>query len=103
MRYAELLDNKDPSEIDTLTFDFADMLNSGETVSTVVMSVSDLEKVDGTPSTFLSGSASITSPFVTQTITGGVEGAMYLVKCLATLSTGRKLMLAARVPVRALK
>lgn len=103
MRYTELLDSKDPTEIDFLIFDYTDILESGETVSSATVSVSDLEKLDATPSTIKSGSPTVSSPLITQTITGGVEGAMYLITCLATLSSGRKIALAGRLPCKTLK
>ncbi|ARO88165.1 hypothetical protein EBAPG3_010465 [Nitrosospira lacus] len=98
---AVLWPEKDPAEELWLTFNYGPALTVGETVSLVNMSVQLKAGVDASPSTFISGMAVVMGDGkVLQFARAGVDQATYLVKCVATTSSGRKLVLAGKVPVR---
>lgn len=71
---------KDPAEIVTLTFQFANVATT--TLSSPVVTVSHLEGIsDATPSSMVLGAATVVGTDVVQQIQGGVDGADYLVRC----------------------
>ena len=90
---------KDPAEKLVCTFDFSPELDAGETLDAATTSVTLLAGSDGNPSALLDGAVQITGGAVLQSFSGGVDGATYLFRCLATLSSGRVLALAATLPV----
>ena len=79
------------SETKTLTFDFLSLLAIGESISTASVSAAVYSGTDSSPSSLISGSATITGSKVTQKITGGVVGVVYLVTCSVTTSTWQAL------------
>ena len=92
---------KDPAEKIWLTFNFANALQTGETISSSTVAVSLRSGADADVSQMLDGAATITTDGkVMQKIKGGNNKANYLYKCTAELSSGRVLVLAAGLPVR---
>lgn len=93
---------KDPAEKFTLSFDYTAALVASETITSAVVSVSVKLGTDATPANFLDGTNQILAGVVLQNVKEGVDQASYLVRCVATLSTGRVLVLAGVMPVRTL-
>jgi hypothetical protein len=92
---------KDPAETLVATFDYSLDLDAGETIATAATTCTLLAGTDSNPSAVLSGSPTIDAGMVLQPFTGGVDGAVYTLRCQATLTpTGRVLVLAATLPVR---
>jgi hypothetical protein len=71
-----------------LLFDYTSQLAVGETISSAVVTASVYSGIDASPSSIISGSASISGPVVSQKITAGVLGVIYELLCAATTSTG---------------
>jgi hypothetical protein len=67
--------DKQPSEILPVTVSFENLLPSGETLQNTSTVTAYVEGVS-TPS-FLSGSPDISSPYITQDVTGGTDGVDY--------------------------
>ena len=74
-----------------LTFDFLSHLAVGESISTASVSTAVYSGTDGSPSSLVSGGATISGSKVTQKIVGGVAGVVYLVTCSVTTSAGQEL------------
>lgn len=94
---------KDPAEADWATFDFAAALQAGETISAIDVAISTRTGSDASPSAVLDGAASEADGVVTQRFAGGVDGASYLLRCAATTSLSRVLVLAGVLPVRTIR
>lgn len=84
---------------DTYPFDFISALSSGETISTAVVTVSVYSGTDPTPSALVSGGAAISGVQVTQKLTGGLPGVLYIVLCTITTSLTRTLQLSAYLAI----
>ncbi len=92
---------KDPAEQLVATFDYSLDLDAGETIATAAITCTLHAGTDSNPSAVLYGSPTIAGGMVLQPFTGGVDGAVYTLRCQATLTpTGRVLVLAATLPVR---
>lgn len=74
-----------------VTFPFLSQLGVSETISTAVVTATVYSGTDSSPSSVISGSASISGSNVNQLITAGVEGVIYLLECLITTSLGQTL------------
>lgn len=98
-RITETLQAKDLQEVDDLSFDFTDALAAGETIASAVVTCEVQVGEDANPSAMLVSTASVQSPKVVQRLTGGVAEATYRIRCVATLSSGRKLTVAGLLPV----
>lgn len=91
---------KDPAEKVWATFDYGAALEGGETIQSAVISVTLVQGSDADPQAVLDGPAMLLAGGrVMQRIQGGVAGAAYRVRCAATTSTGRILVVAGVVPV----
>lgn len=88
-----LFDPKRQIESPILPFDFISKLAAGETISTQVVTASVYSGVDPTPSAIISGVASTVNTIVSQKITAGVIGVIYLLICTITTSLGQTLAL----------
>jgi hypothetical protein len=75
-------------------FNFLSMLAVGETISTAVFTASVYSGVDASPSSVISGSATVATPTPTQKVTGGVAGVIYEILCTVTTNGGQTLLLA---------
>jgi hypothetical protein len=94
---------KRPAEKFSLAFSFADVLTSGETISSVAVSVSARKALDSAPAAMIAAAASIdvANKAVLQPMQGGVDNEDYVWLCTATLSSGRVLQKKLLVAVRA--
>lgn len=81
------------------TFDFTSRLSASETISTASVAASVFAGTDASPSSVISGAATISGQKVTQKIVGGVLGVMYFLVCTITTSLGQTLELSAYLPV----
>ena len=75
------------------TFDFTSQLASSETISTKVVTAITYSGTDASPSAIINGSASVSGAIVTQSITGGVLGVIYELKCTITTNASQTLIL----------
>lgn len=79
-----VLESKLVDETKPYTFYFS--LPVGVTISSASLSVTVYSGTDAAPSSLLSGADSTSGATVTQNITGGTAGVIYLLQCTATLS-----------------
>ena len=86
----EAFDEKQVDEDIPFSFDYTKPLPTGETISTAVFSATVIKGTDANPENIISGSASISGAICTQLVVDGIDGVMYLVKCIATTSSGYK-------------
>lgn len=93
------LDPKLVGETVTETFDFTSRLAASETISTQVVTAVVYTGTDASPSSIISGSASASGQKVTQKITAGTSGVVYLLTCTITTSAGQTLLLEAFLAV----
>ncbi len=92
---------KDPAERLVATFDYHEEIDDGETIASATLTCTLLSGTDVNPDAVLYGTPTIAGGAVLQFFSGGVDGAVYILRCQATLSpTGRVLVLAATLPVR---
>ena len=89
------LQSKFADEKLSTTVSFLSQLAVGETIASAICSATVYSGTDASPSTILSGSASISGTKVIQKVTGGVLGVTYLLLCTATTSAGQSLQLSA--------
>lgn len=76
------------TENEQFTFDFSNVLGTGETISSAAMSVEVKDGTDSNPSAILSGSPVISGNRVAQRIYGGLDGVTYrLVLSIVTSAT----------------
>lgn len=85
-----VIEEKDAAEIVTATFPYAKEL-AGAQISGAVITNTVLEGADPAAAAMLSGAPEIVQGDVLQRLINGVPGVRYKLKCLATLSDGRKL------------
>lgn len=79
------------AETQTLPFEFASQLAAAETISTAVATCVVYSGTDASPSSVISGSATISSSRVTQKVTAGTAGVIYLLTMTITTSAGQTL------------
>jgi hypothetical protein len=84
---------KHASETISQVFDFISLLAIGETLSTASVAATVYSGTDASPSSIISGSASISGTKVTQLITGGTLGVTYTLVCTVTTSASQTLQL----------
>ena len=84
---------KHTSETISQVFDFISLLAIGETLSTASVAATVYSGTDASPSSIISGSASISGTKVTQLITGGTLGVTYSLVCTVTTSASQTLTL----------
>ena len=72
---------KKVGETVTIPFDFISDLSTTETLTTASVAASVYSGVDASPSSIVSGLATISGTKVLQTITGGTEGVIYGLLC----------------------
>ena len=92
-----MLSSKDPGETITVTFDYT-ALTTSVTAPTVMCTMAS-GIVDASPSALLSGSPQISGAKVLQKIVGGLNGANYDLKCVATAADSSIYALADVLPV----
>src|SRR5438045_7066426 len=100
MAYRQQFQPKDPAETISLPFDFTADLG-GETIQGTPGRTALVDAgVDGNPSAILGGNPVVSGGVVYVSVLGGVPGVDYVVRCVATTSGGRVLVLAGLLPVR---
>ena len=87
------------TEVVTETFDFTSRLAAAETISTATVTAAVYSGTDASPSSIISGAAAISGQKVTQVITAGTLGVIYLLTCTITTSTSQTLLLEAFLSV----
>ena len=87
------LPEKPLGETAKTVFDFTSRLAISESISSASTVAATYSGTDASPSSIISGSASISGAQVTQTLTGGTSGVTYLVTCTAVTSAGQTLKL----------
>jgi hypothetical protein len=84
-------DPKRTTEDVKLTFDFVNLLASGETISTASTTAIVHKGTDASPSAIISGAAAISGTRVTQLVIDGTDGVTYCLICQITTSAGQTL------------
>jgi hypothetical protein len=96
------LDTKDPAERKVITFDFANQLEPGVAIASTTLQVEVVQGTDPSPAALLEGAASLRPAEVLQRVAGGVSGAVYQLRCLATDASGLVHLVTTLLPVRRL-
>lgn len=94
---------QDPGEQELLTFDFANDLDTEETVVSAVWTcevMSSSPVADASASSRIIGSASVSGQTTTQKVGTLVAGARYLIKAVATTSLGNTVSLWSHIACR---
>lgn len=112
LRTAQPQPAMDLNEVDDIPFDFTRDLVPGETISSVAITCTAIQGTDANAQDMVTGSALIgtmtTAGVFTESSSGGVvlqrftaqvRDVTYGVRCIATLSSGRKLTAAGELPV----
>lgn len=97
-----ILPSKKVGETITVQFDFTSKMNlsgTSETISTQVVTAAVYYGTDVSPSSIISGSASASGLVVSQNITAGVAGVIYILLCTITTSLGQTLEISALLAV----
>lgn len=81
------------------TFDFTSGLAAGETISTRVVAATVYSGIDAAPSAIISGAATNSGAVVSQNITAGVSGVVYLLLCTITTSLSKTLQMSSLLTV----
>lgn len=95
-------DSKDPAGAQIASFVCADEMGGGETINSVAVTISVLSGVDSSPASMLYQAATISGSTVFQPFRGGIDGVTYLLRAEITLSSGRVLVGAGVLPVKAI-
>jgi hypothetical protein len=95
-----LLLPKDAAEVIVLRFDYAADIEPGETISGAAVTCAAALGTDGNAAAMLDGAAAIAAQDVQQRVAAGITGNTYRLRCAATLSSGRVLVLAGLLPIR---
>jgi hypothetical protein len=96
---AEAFSYKFDTENKLLSFDFALELATGETISTATSSVIVIDGTDGSASSLLSGSPTISGTKAVQRVQGGVAGVTYRLIVTITTSLSNTLVAIGDLPV----
>jgi len=96
---ADTFSYKFVTENKPLSFDFGQVLGSGEDLSTATCTVLVLDGTDPNPSSLLSGSASIVGSRVYQRVQGGIAGVTYRLVCTIVTDANNTLVALGDLPV----
>jgi hypothetical protein len=96
----EVFPFKDPSEVQTLAFDFSPDLGTETLAAPLTVGVELLAGTDASPNDIINGSPVIVGSTVVQSVTGGVSNCDYRIWSKAQTSGGRTLVVAGVLPVR---
>jgi len=96
---AESFSYKFTTEVKSLSFDFSQVLASGETISTATCTVVVIDGTDTNPSNILSGGTTIIGFKVYQQVQNGVAGVTYRLVATITTSVGNTLVALGDLPV----
>lgn len=89
------LEGKLAGETELVVFDFTSKMVVGTTISTKTTTCSVYSGTDSSPSSVINGAATSSGQKVTQSVTGGVLGVVYLLVCTITTSDSQTLILSA--------
>ena len=95
-------DNWSPKQVGATkayVFDFISDLAVGETISGATVTAAVWSGTDASPSSIISGAASISGTQVTQKLTAGLAGNIYAATCTATTSASQTLVRSAYLVV----
>jgi hypothetical protein len=92
-------DSKLEGETITLKFEMLSRLDVGETVETAICEAEVFSGTDATPEALLTGTATVSGSVVSQQITGGTVGVVYLVTCAIRTSLNNILLNRAKIAV----
>jgi len=84
-----IFDPKLLGETKTYQADFTSDLALGETISIATFTATTYSGTDASPSSIISGSATISGAVVSQKITGGVLGVIYELLCTVITNAGQ--------------
>jgi len=110
-RNSQLLSAMDIEEVDDIPFNFTDDILTGETITDADITCEVITGTDASPQTMVTGThlvGTITNGVFTQGASGKVvlqrftaqaRNVSYAIRCVATLSSGRKLVAAGELPV----
>lgn len=96
---AESFSYKFTTEVKSLSFDFSQVLSSGETISTATCTVVVIDGTDATPSNILSGGTSIIGSKVYQQVQNGIAGVTYRLVVTIATSASNTLVAIGDLPV----
>lgn len=94
-----VLPDKDPEERIVIPFDYSDEMAGAESIVAAIVTAEVKTGVNANPVAALDGQPSLFPQEVFQAFTG-LDDVVYLIRCRATLSSGRILVRAALLPVR---
>lgn len=94
-----VLGTKFVGETRPYTFDFTSVLAVGETISTKAVVATVYSGTDSSPSSLISGAASNSGAVVSQKLTAGTAGVIYLLVCTITTSSSNTYLLSAFMAV----
>jgi hypothetical protein len=83
---------KDATASRVFSFNFQDQLAVGETISSATVAATVYSGTDASPSSIISGAASISGATVSQVITAGTAGVTYVLTCTAVTSTSHTIV-----------
>jgi hypothetical protein len=94
------LPTKDPAERKVVTFEFANQLEPGIAIASTTLQVAVVQGTDPNPAALLEGAPSLRPDEVLHRVAGGVSGAVYQLRCLATDASGLVHLVSTLLPVR---
>jgi len=77
---------KDAAASRVFSFNFQDQLAVGETISSATVTAAVYSGTDASPSSLISGAASVSGATVSQVIAAGTAGVTYVLTCTAITS-----------------
>lgn len=92
MLYRTIFDVKTTASSRKVSFEFGQDLATGETISSASVTATVHSGTDASPSSVVSGSATISGSKVTQLITAGTLGVTYVLSCSAATSASQTLV-----------
>lgn len=82
-----------------ITVDSSFLMATGEAATTAVVTATVFSGVDASPSSIVNGSATVSVNRVTQSITGGEPGVLYLLRFTIDTNQGNTYLLLAKLAV----
>lgn len=95
----QVLPSKLSTETQNIQFDFTSMLAVSETISSQAVVCTVYSGTDASPSSVISGAATASGPRVSQLVTAGTVGVIYLLTCTVTTSAGQTLQITAKLAI----
>lgn len=83
MSYNQIFSPKNSQDIITLSFEFGDVLEFGETITGQIVNAYTRAGIDPNPNAIVAGAATISGTKVNQIITGGIPGVSYVLLAVA--------------------